>query len=160
MAPLLYVTGKIKSPVLDKGCMLGAVSAQRLLWLWVGGIVKDFVHPHWRGCRMLLHHNSGVLPPHSAGANDSMSRGGTKPSSTQTLLLARAGDSEPANLLTVKVLDWAASIGPLSASLGSQRQWPTCYAPGPQWTFAVWPSSHLISTLILLSQAELVAWFP
>ena len=51
---------------------------------------------------MLLHRNSGVLLPLGAGANDSMSSGETKPRSTQTSHLARAGESESANL-TLKV---------------------------------------------------------
>lgn len=50
---------------------------------------------------MLLHHNSGLLLPLGAGANDSMSSGETKPRSTQTSHVARAGETDSANL-TVK----------------------------------------------------------
>lgn len=50
---------------------------------------------------MLLPCSSDLLPLGS-GANDSTSSGETKPRSTQASHLARAGESEAANLLTAK----------------------------------------------------------
>lgn len=45
-----------------------------------------------------------------------------------------------------------------SASLGSQQHCSACFASGPQLVFvkALWPYSHLISTLHLLIQAQLL----